>query len=205
MIRRSILALSILAIALSGPVMAGDDKIEITPFIGYRFGGEFSNYNTRQDYSLASAQSYGFSFNYPTSDETKIEVLASRQPTDLKTSGDFGTDRISVDLTYYQVGAIYQPSDNEKVQPFVGATLGATHIKPDYPDTSSETEFSMTFTGGVKLHFNDHLGIRLDGRLFATFVNTNSAIFCGGGGCSFGFGGNALWQGEATAGLIIAF
>lgn len=205
MIHRSILALAVLVISVCGPLLAGDEKIELTPFIGYRFGGEFENYSTRQEYSLASAESYGFTFDFPTSDETKIELLVSRQPTDIKTSGDLGTQRISVDMTYYQVGALYQPSDDEKVQPFVGATIGATHMKPDYPDTNSETEFSMTFVGGVKLHLSEHIGIRLDGRLFATFVNTNSAIFCGGGGCTFGFGGNALWQGEATAGLIIAF
>ncbi len=205
MIRKSIFALTVLALAVSWPAVAGDDKIELTPFIGYRFGGEFENYFTGDEYNVSSAESYGATFDYPTSDETKVEVLFSRQPTELRTGGNFGTDAISLDMTYYHVGALYQPSDNEKVQPFVGGTLGATHMKPHFPDTSSETSFSLSFTGGVKLNFSEHIGIRLDGRLYATFVNSNSAIFCGGGGCTFGFGGNAIWQGEATAGLIIAF
>ena len=198
------MVLTILAIGLSSPVFAGDDKIELTPFVGYRFGGGFENYYTGTKYSLDSAESYGFTFDFPTSDETKVELMFSRQPTDLDVDGFNNTDKITVDMTYYHVGAIYQPSDDEKVQPFVGVTIGATHMKPHYPDTSSETNFSMNFTGGVKFHFSEHVGIRLDGRILATFVNGNAAIFCGGG-CSFGYAGNAIWQGEATAGLILAF
>ena len=204
MVRRLILALVVLAVAFSWPVFAGDDKIEFTPFIGYRFGGDFENYSTGQKYSLDSAESYGFTLDFPTSDETKVELMFSRQPTDLKVDGYLGTERITVDMTYYHVGALYQPSDDEKLQPFVGVTIGATHMKPHVPDTSSETKFSINFTGGVKFHFSEHIGVRLDGRILATIVNGSGGIFCAGG-CVFAVGGNALWQGEATAGLIIAF
>ena len=79
MIRKSILALAVLMISVCGPLLAGDEKIELTPFIGYRFGGEFENYYTGQEYSVSSAESYGFTFDFPTSDETKIELLVSRQ------------------------------------------------------------------------------------------------------------------------------
>ena len=61
----------------------------------------------------------------------------------------------------------------------------------------------------VELRFGDHIGIRLEARLFGTFVNSSSALWCGGGsgggGCSFGFSGDVLWQYEATAGLTFIF
>lgn len=204
MIRKSTLALVILAVAAAWPVFAGDDKIEVTPFVGYRFGGQFENFSTGQTYTLNSSESYGFTVDVPTSDETKVEVLLSRQPSELDVDGLLGADKITVDMTYYHVGALYQPSDNEKMQPFVGVTLGATHMKPHYPDTSSTTNFSINFTGGVKFHFSEHVGVRLDGRLLATFTSGNAAVFCGSG-CSFGFSGSAIWQMEGTAGLILAF
>ena len=204
MIRKSVLALVILALAAAWPAFAGDDKIEVTPFYGYRFGGQFENYNTGEKYTLSSSASYGFTVDVPTSDETKVEVLYSRQATDLDVNGLNGKEQITVDMTYYHVGALYQPSDDEKVQPFVGFTIGATHMKPHTPDTSSETAFSFNITGGVKFHFSERIGIRLDGRLLGTIVNGSGAVFCGGG-CSFGFAGSGIWQGEATAGLIVAF
>jgi hypothetical protein len=46
---------------------------------------------------------------------------------------------------------------------------------------------------------------RLDGRVWATFVTSGGSLGCGTRGCWFGFGDNVLWQGEASAGVVVAF
>ena len=53
--------------------------------------------------------------------------------------------------------------------------------------------------------FGDHLGIRLQARMYGTFVHGSTAAICGGGGCAFGFSGDGFWQLDASAGLIFAF
>ena len=56
---------------------------------------------------------------------------------------------------------------------------------------------------GVKVMPSERVGLRLQIRAWGTFVDSGAAIGCGTGGCAFGFSGSALWQGEATAGLIL--
>jgi hypothetical protein len=60
--------------------------------------------------------------------------------------------------------------------------------------------------GGVKLFPTRHVGVRLDGRVFATVggLSTTGGV-CGGYGCLLGIDGTLFWQGEATAGLVFAF
>ena len=49
-----------------------------------------------------------------------------------------------------------------------------------------------------------HLGVRLDGRVFTTFVDVDAAAACAGG-CIVGLNVNVVWQAEFTAGLVIVF
>ena len=209
MLRKSTVIFALLALAASWPAWAGDDKKEVTPFIGYRFGGNFENFTTGQNYDVDSSESYGLTFDFPVDDEVKLELLYSRQDTEIETSGYLGAERVPIDLEYYHVGAVYQPGLDDRLQPFVGGTLGATYMNPRGENLGSETRFSLSIGGGAKLFFSDHVGLRLEGRFYATFVNGGGSVFCsggsGGGGCSFGFSGNALWQAEGNLGLIIGF
>jgi hypothetical protein len=66
----------------------------------------------------------------------------------------------------------------------------------------------MSAGGGVKLFPTRHLGLRLDGRLFATFVDADLAFLaCGSstGTCVLAFRTDVIFQAEFTAGAVLKF
>jgi hypothetical protein len=61
----------------------------------------------------------------------------------------------------------------------------------------------------VQLLETHRVGVRLEARMFATFVNTDGAIFCHSGpqaaACAISIHGTALYQFEAIAGVVFRF
>ena len=99
--------------------------------------------------------------------------------------------------------------DGEVARPYIVATLGASHFDPDDSNFDSETFFSASFGGGLKLFPKKRFGIRLEGRLFGSWLDTESDIFCQTGPqanvCAVSIEGNVLWQWQTTAGFIFRF
>ena len=89
------------------------------------------------------------------------------------------------------------------VRPFLLGTIGLTRFGAP---GDSEFRFSTAAGGGVKLMPTRHVGVRLDGRVYAVFVDgwTNAAV-CGGAGCIIGVDASIIWQAEFTAGLVLSF
>jgi len=82
-------------------------------------------------------------------------------------------------------------------------SIGATNINPDLQGLDSETAFSTSFGGGVKVFFGKHVGMRFEGRGYYTILDTNS----NDGGCDYYCYdyGEDMWQSEFSAGLIMRF
>jgi hypothetical protein len=180
-------------------------KIEVTPFIGYRFGGGLEDSVTGATLDIKDSESYGLILGYRTSRETTIELLFSRQSTDLIAKGLFSpTSLTDLDINYIHLGGSYVWYPKRKLRPFIQASLGATHLNPGRADLASETRFSFGIGGGAKYFFTKNIGLRLDGRALGTLVDSDSAIFCSGG-CTIRVSGSTLWQFEGTLGLIFAF
>lgn len=206
--RRSLPTFLLLAALLAAPARGGE-ALEITPFVGYRFGGGLDAY-TGESYNLDSASSYGLGMDLPLGDGTSmLELFWSRQETEVRTGGIFEeSDRFDLTLDSYQVGVVYE-LDEERVRPFLVASLGATRFEIDRGSVSDSTVFALTVGGGAKLFLGDHVGIRLEGRVYAPFVGGSTGVACSGGGgggsCFLSFSGNVLWQLELGAGVIVAF
>ena len=77
------------------------DQIRITPFLGYRVGGEFEDvFGTTLE--LDEAQSYGLIFSKGAADA--LEFSISVQPTQLNASGGVSSDELfDVDIFNYMV------------------------------------------------------------------------------------------------------
>ena len=87
--------------------------------------------------------------------------------------------------------------------PFLTGLLGLTRYAAD---GDNEFRFTASAGGGVKLMPVPRLGIRLDGRLFATFVEAEGrAIACSPGICLVSINANMVWQAEFTAGVVVVF
>ena len=92
------------------PVAHGEDStygIQLTPFAGYRFGGEFEDKETGETLELDDDVSYGLIFNYPYTDYTEWEIYYSQQSTSVDAAGFTNTDnRFDMDIDYLQIEGI---------------------------------------------------------------------------------------------------
>ena len=101
---------------------------------------------------------------------------------------------------HWQVGGL-QEFGPWRARPFLTGTLGLTRYGTS---ADSEIRFSVGAGGGVKLFPWSRLGVRLDGRVFATILDADgTALACGGGACFVALHVNAAWQAEFTAGLLV--
>ncbi|MEM7482237.1 MAG: outer membrane beta-barrel protein [Acidobacteriota bacterium] len=204
------LGLSLLLAVLAAPTALAQ-SFEITPFAGYRFGGEFDRFDNDffgigRDVEVDEGASYGVMVDFAVNPAVAVELLASRQQTELRLEGGiFEPDArlFDLDVDYYHVGGRYQWTPGQ-VQPFVVVSAGVTQLSPDNGG-SDETYFSASFGGGAKIAFSDHVGLRFEGRLFTTVVDEEDEVFCDRRFCYEYDDGEYLYQGEGIVGLVFTF
>ena len=205
-VRGWLLTASLLLLAAS---TASSQTVEITPFVGYRFGGSFTAGIPQGAfvYEIEDAASFGVHLGYRVSREGEIEVLYSRQNTRLATGALFtGAPVFDLALECWQAGGNYLfEEDNARVRPYVGMGLGITRLLPGPADLSEETFFSASFAAGAKVWLGRHVGLRVEGRLF-TIVGGSHVTFCQTGqGCQVSAEGSEISQGDFRAGLVLRF
>ncbi len=184
-------------------------KFEITPIAAYRVGGNFEEIDSDSRVDLNDSVVQGIMLNIKANPQGQYELLYTRQNTDADTIG-FLTNDPTIDLVieHFHFGGTYL-FDGENTRPFIALTIGLSHFDPQLLDSGSENFFSASFGGGVQLNADKRIGVRLEARMFTTFVNDDSKIFCasdgGGGACLIQVDGRLLTQWEARAGLVFRF
>jgi hypothetical protein len=204
-------ALLIALILHAAPLLADepDPRFEITPYAASRMGGNFDEQDGAGRVDLNDSSAEGILFNMTANPNGQYELMYARQRTDADTSGFFTNDpTIDLDVEYLHFGGTYL-FDGEQTRPFITLTLGMTQFDPELPETGSENFFSASFGGGVQIRARERLGIRLEARVFTTFVDDDSNIFCGSidgtGACLVQVDSRTLSQWEARAGLVFRF
>jgi hypothetical protein len=194
-------------------------RFEITPYGGYRFGGEFQARSdddpaTPQlpDFELHESNALGVIFNIRTAAvNTQWEILFAHQQTEVDTLPTFvAGPRLDIDVDYLQFGGTYLFDENSSsTVPFIAMTAGLARFDPAGPGMEAETYFSGSLGGGVQLRADKRIGVRLEARGFASLIDSNSALFCTTGPeanrCALSVSGTALYQVEARAGVVIRF
>jgi hypothetical protein len=178
--------------------------VEVAPFGGYRFGGDFFEIITGQPVDLDGAVSMGIVLDVPLAEGLHVEGLFTHQHAHVSVPGRLIQPatrwRISVD--HWQGGSL-QEFGRGHVRPFLTVNLGLTRYAAE---ADSELRFTLGAGGGVKVFATPHLGLRLDGRVFATFVDAQgSVIACSGRTCFLALHANVVWQAEFTAGVVVRF
>ena len=204
--RRSsiVCALAVLA-ALALPSAASAQDFEIAPFGGYRFGGDFFEVISGRQLDLDGAPAFGVAVDVPTSPGSQFEAFVTHQQADVPVPTYPGGEirRWPMAVDHYQVGGLYEFHPGP-MRPFLTGNVGLTR----YGTTGdNEVRFAFGLGGGVKLLPAGHFGVRLESRLFGTFVDANAHAFaCGPNvGCAIAVDADLLWQIEFTAGLVIRF
>jgi opacity protein-like surface antigen len=201
-----ILFLALLGL-LGSASTASAAEIELTPFWGYTWGGDFDDVPAIDKIKIGDDDSYGVTLGFMTSDVTQLELLWSHQETDLEIRPIIGpVSTLGLNVDQYHIGGLYLPdTGSDQVSPFVSFSLGFTVFDP--AGLGSNDKFSFSLGGGVKYFLGERMGLRLQLRWSPTYVNsTSEGIFCD----PFGFcyeiqDAHYVNQVEASAGLIIKF
>ena len=158
---------------------------ELTLFAGYRFGGPtvetppifcFS-FPCPQGSELDSqdGEAFGLVLDVPFRPKLMFEILISHQ------SGDFEDDEFTLleiypqienarfDLTFLHLGLLRQ-WDLKTVSPFAAVGFGVAQLEADRPlfffDSLDEDRLSASLAGGLKIHLNSWLGVRVEARTY---------------------------------------
>ncbi len=207
----SLLIAALLWICYSTPAAAQVEpqKFEITPYAAYRLGGSFDEKDGDGRVELNDSNAMGLIFNVKAHYNGQYELIYARQSTDADTRGFLANDpTIDMDIEYFQIGGTYL-FDGDNTRPFIAMTFGMSRFDPGLNDSDSENFFSASFGGGIQLNANKRLGVRLEARVFTTFLDDDTDIFCrsidGAGACLIQVDGTLLSQWEARAGLVFRF
>ena len=189
------------SVFVSQPLQAND--FDITPLYGYRISDSLAKTTVfGESIKPEETTTIGFVLGIDKNSASQYEFLFSSQDTRLVTNTLVPTPTLGLTIDYYHFGGttIFKGGD---LKPFVSGGLGVTHISPD-GNLSSETKFSLSIGGGIKVPLSHQIGLRFEGRGFGTVVNSSSGIFCSGG-CSASFSGDMYLQFEAFMGVSVAF
>ncbi len=207
-IRKGMITLALTLLATS--TAWSQHKVEISPFVGWQFGGSANTVGG--ELSLKDAMNYGAIVDITVRFNTQAELYYSRQDTELRRD-PFGLPKETLtDMTvqYFMAGGLMELQQGGRAIPFVSFTLGAAYLNPKQKNIegrtiSSETRFAMMLGLGAKMFMSERIGLRLQGHFNSIFMDTGGSVFCGGGGCSFGLFGWGIYQGEVSAAATVAF
>lgn len=181
--------------------------LELTPFAGYRLGGDFELSDSGAEVGLEDRGAFALAVNLPIDELSQYELFYGRQNTSLRTDSPLGS--ADVDVEYLHLGGMLIVSEVRRVAPYLVGGLGATRITPDAAGARSETRFSFSLGAGLRAPLGRRVALRLEARGFLTFLDTRSAIFCVsdelGGLCRVRAKGDAFFQYEFLAGAAFAF
>jgi hypothetical protein len=210
----SVMAWSIgcLGLAAVRDAMAGDaPRVELTPFYGYRMGGQFDVDNpppgTASSADLNASGAWGMDLGIYRDRNSFYEILYSHQATGLNVR-DTSLKGVDVTVQYLQAGGTLLFPGKGRAVPYLSLTVGATMFGAN-GGYGSETKFSASLGGGVRIPFNDHVAATIGARGYLTVVNSDTSFFCAGGNgtatCLLRTSGSTFFQGEALAGLTVVF
>jgi Outer membrane protein beta-barrel domain len=180
---------------------------ELTPFIGYRWGGTIFADQTfifGEDVDVEPSANFGVNFGIPLGDSGfKLELMANRQSSTLETgSGLFEPDNdvADIDVTYLHGGLQIPFARSRYASPYVVVSAGLANLDPQIRGVSAEQRFSASGGIGVKVPMSRVLSFRFEGRGYYTALEEEDDCTI----CDY-FYNEDFYQGEVNAGLVFSF
>jgi hypothetical protein len=192
---------------------ADQQRVEVTPYYGWRMGGDFSDINVTGISSLEikDASAYGLILSFNTDPHGQIDLQYSEERSQVEAHGSgiaSGHAKLfDLDVQNWHLGGNYSWSEPEApVRGFIGFSIGWTTFDPGDSAFDGTSLFAFSFYGGAKIHLAKHVGLRLQAQWIATRISSSSEVFCTSQGfCYISADGELLDQFEAAAGLTIKF
>jgi hypothetical protein len=190
-----------------GTQSAPETRFEVTPFLGYRFGGEFDLQGSSRGADLDDHGSFALALDLRRDESSQYELFYSRQKTNLEPDSPLG--ELGLDVEYLHIGGTLVLDEEQFLKPYLIGTLGLTRFTPEPGRVSDNTRFSVSLGAGMRVPVTDHFGLRLEARGYLTLVDTDSSVFCAstsaGGFCAIRARGSTFVQYELLAGAAFSF
>ncbi len=200
--------LGLLAMVLvAAAPLAAQTTWEITPTVGYRFGGTVDNDDGQ--FSANDDLAWGGTIGYRVKRDGLVELVYSRQSTTIRfdpdTAAQFTVGGAAIE--YIQIGGALEFGHNERTKPYFALTVGATHFSPQTTGLGDEWDFSVGGALGLKTYLSQHLGLRAQVRLWMTTLSADTEFWCTlPGVCVISASDGVFFtQGELSGGLIFVF
>ena len=120
-------ALAVVPLLLAQARFVAAQDLEVTPFAGHRFGGDFFELITQQPLDIDGTSAFGVVVGVPVSEGVQVEVLFTHQAADLFVpSVPNGRPlRWRMRIDHWQAGGLQELSPG-RVRPFLNGTAGLT-------------------------------------------------------------------------------
>ena len=194
-------AVLVVAALLSAAAEARAQTVELAAFGGLSFGGELIATPGYESVPLQAGLLYGGAVNVEFLPDWRIEALVMREES--KVRGPVSGTHVDVNVDRYMLGVQQQERLSGHFDVFGEFLIGATRYLPRGYD--SELWFTLGVAAGVKTSVARHVGFRFEARGYYTPVSISGVGVCGGYGCVIGYTGTGTFQGDISAGVILAF
>ena len=194
------LPLLVVIAALFAGTEARAQTVEITPFVGYGFGGSILSPVLDREVPIESGVVYGGIADLTITPRWQFEALYSRQESRIQSASP-GV-HLGLDVDRYMAG-VREQEVLGRVRIFGTFLVGATRFVP--AGFESETWFTLEVGFGVTAPLGTRVGLRAEARGFYIPVNVSGAVICVDGRCLFGYSGSGIVQGDVSGGITFAF
>ncbi len=184
--------------------------IEITPFAGYRFGGNFdiqgelNGVTGQQEAKIDDSSSFGVIVAWAYDNKRQGELLLSHYESELTPVSLLTPYTSDLSITYLHLGGNV-PFSKGLVPFWLSGGIGVTHFSPGDKKLDDETKFSANIGIHSKLQLSKSIAIRLGARIYTTFLDSDSAMFCDDNNCQIAISSEIWTQSEVFAGLTFTF
>lgn len=186
-------------------------KIEITPMVGYFFGGSIKFYEGKL--KVKDNISYGVAVGVPLPSGITIEFNYITMPSTAQWRPYYSYEiryperNFGVNVNYFNLGSTRNVPLAENVVGFGALRLGAAYFNSTASDIDDVWRFEASLGAGLKVYVTEKVGLRFSGNFHIPMVFSGGGLFCGigtgGSGCSVGVGStSSILQGDLSAGLI---
>ncbi len=196
---------------------AQPSRFELSPYLGYRFGGGLQAGTVNQptptgleDLSFNEGLNLGLAGTVRLHEGILLEVSGERMGSRLElddTAGAPAFPELDVALWYAHAGVNWEVNNSyeSQLRPLVGVSLGATVLDPE-GDHASEARFSVGILLGVKYFPGDTFGFRLHGRFMSTYLAEGSNLIQASDGTVYTIPETTyMSQFDISAGLVFPF
>ncbi len=176
----------------------------VTPFVGYRSGGDVEEVATGKEVDIDEGDAQGLIIGWEMGAGV-FEIIYSYQASELTGSSSV-SPAVLVDVDVSQLlgsGRVFLDRD---LGTYVGFMLGFTHIDFDGSGFDADTRPSLGFEGGIDYPLSEGLGLRAGVRGVFTVVDTDDDVYCTSStDCPIESNDNLLEQWELFTGLSFRF